>query len=152
MRRAGFRSAPGMLLALAVGGCAGGEPALSQAEVEVFMHDYEADLRARDREGIIARYDPSGAYLLGNGRKAFVPFDSLAASYRSGWAGPDHVAFQNLSYLPAGHSAMLVAGQFRWFQVGMPDTLLFSYLSLVHRTPSGLRIRLEDESVAPPAP
>lgn len=66
-------------------------------------------------------------------------------------AGPDFVAFQSLSYLPAGDSAMVVAGQFRWLQPNTPDTLLFSYVSVVPRTAHGLRIVLEDESVAPPA-
>ncbi len=152
MRHTVARHARHGLLALAVVSCAAQAPALSQAEVEAFMRAYEADLRARNLEGVIARYDTSGAYILGNGAKAFVPFDSLARSYRGGWTGPDHMAFQNLSYLPAGDSAMIVAGQFRWFQAGMRDTLLFSYVGLVHRTPSGLRIRLEDESYAPPAP
>jgi len=116
------------------------------------MHAYEADLRARDREAVIARYDRAGTFLLGNGHKAFLPFDSLAASYRTGWAGPDFVAFENLSYLRAGDSAMVVAGLFRWVQPGKPDTVLFSYVGLVRRTSDGLRISLEDESFAQSPP
>jgi len=128
------------------------EPALSQGEVEAFMQGYEADLRNRNREGVIARYDSAGVVIVGNGHKTFMPFDSLAASYRSGWSGPDFFSFFNLSYLPAGDSAMVVAGQFRWHDRSNPDTMLFSYVGLVRRTRAGLRIVLEDESFAPPRP
>ncbi len=150
------RRARYLALALVVGAVAGGcapdrpEPALSQRDVEAFMQSYEADLRDRNREGIIARYDPAGVIILGNGDKSFMPFENLAAIYRAGWTGPDYFAFSNLSYLPAGDSAMVVAGQFRWYERGDADTLQFSYVSLVRRTPAGLRISLEDESFAPP--
>lgn len=147
-----------LTLALIVGigavGCAfeRAAPALSQSDVEAFMQEYESDLRNRNREGVIARYDPAGVVVLGNGFKTFMPFDSIAANYRAGWTGPDFFTFFNLSYLPAGDSAMVVAGQFRWYERSNPDTMQFSYVSLVRRTPAGLRIALEDESFAPPRP
>lgn len=143
-----------LTLTVFAGGCAPErpEPALSQREVEAFMQSYEADLRNRNREGVIARYDSAGVVLLGNGSKTFMPFESIAAMYRATWTGPDFFTFDNLTYLPAGDSAMVVAGQFRWHDRNSADTMRFSYVSLVRRTPSGLRISLEDESFAPPRP
>jgi hypothetical protein len=128
-----------LTLTVFAGGCAPEkpEPALSQREVESFMQSYEADLRNRNREGVIARYDSAGVVLLGNGSKTF---------------RPDFFTFDNLTYLPAGDSAMVVAGQFRWHDRSSADTMQFSYVSLVRRTPSGLRISLEDESFAPIRP
>lgn len=143
-----------LLVSVVAGACApdAAEPALSQREVEAFMQSYEADLRNRNREGVIARYDPAGVVILGNGSKTFMPFDSIAALYRATWSGPDFFTFYNLTYLPAGDSAMVVAGQFRWHERSSADTMQFSYVSLVRRTPGGLRISLEDESFAPPRP
>ncbi len=143
-----------LTLTVFAGGCApeAPEPALSQREVEAFMQSYEADLRNRNREGVIARYDSAGVVILGNGFKTFMPFDSIAASYRASWTGPEFFTFDNLTYLPAGDSAMVVAGQFRWHERGSADTMQFSYVSLVRRTPGGLRISLEDESSAPLRP
>lgn len=139
-----------VLAAFALAACAPGAPPaaapLTQAEVEGFMRAYEAELRARDREAVIARYDSAGAYVLGDGGKAFLSFDSIAGRYRAGWQGPAFFEFRDLSYEPAGTDAMVVAGRFRWLQPGTTDTLLFSYTSLVRRTPAGLRIRLENES------
>jgi hypothetical protein len=127
-------------------------PEITEAEVAAFMQEYAADLRARNGDGVAARYDSAGAYLLGNGNKMFVPKDSIAAFYRAAWKGPAFFEWSNLSYEPAGPAAMVVAGQFRWVDVGGKDTLRFSYTSLVRKTPGGLRIRLEDESFAPPTP
>ena len=143
-----------IILASFAGGCApeSAEPALSQREVEAFMQSYAADLRNRDREAVIARYDSAGVVMVSNGNKTFMPFDSIAATYRAKWTGPDFFTFFNLSYLPAGDSAMVVAGQFRWHERSNPDTMQVSYVSLVRRTRAGLRIVLEDESFAPPRP
>jgi len=125
-------------------------PTITEEEVAAFMREYGADLRTRNREAVISRYDSAGVYILGQGNKMFVPRDSLAAFYRAGWKGPDFFEWGNLSYEPAGPAAMVVAGQFRWVDLGSKDTLQFSYTSLVRKTAAGLRIRLEDESSAPP--
>lgn len=152
MRHRAWQLSLALVMSAFAGGCAPqpGALPLSQGEVEAFMQSYEADLRNRNREGVIARYDSAGVVIVGNGYKTFMPFDSLAATYRAAWTGPDFFTFYNLSYLPAGDSAMVVAGQFRWYERSNPDTMQFSYVSLVRRTPGGLRIFLEDESFAPP--
>jgi hypothetical protein len=46
-------------------------------EARAFMADYGRDLLAGDRGAIAARYDRTGAYSLGNGRKQFSPYDAL---------------------------------------------------------------------------
>lgn len=147
-------SLAGLLAAAVVAGCSPAAPAtpapLTEAEVSAFMRDYAADLRARNSEAVIARYDSAGVYMLGAGNKVFLPKDSLAAGYRTGWKGPAFFEWVNLSYEMVGPSAAVVAGQFRWVEIGGKDTLHFSYTSLVRKTPTGLRIRLEDESPAPP--
>jgi hypothetical protein len=154
MRHRALHLSLALSLTVLAGGCAPAtsEPALSQREVEAFMQSYEADLRSHNREGVIARYDTAGTVLLGNGMKMAMPFDSIAAMYRAAWNGPDYFAFDNLTYLPAGDSAMVVAGQFRWHDSSSVDTMQFSYVSLVRRTAGGLRISLEDESFAPRRP
>ncbi len=155
MRRVCNALIAALLAAVPLAGCsptaAPAPPALSEAEVAAFMRDYATDLRARNREAVISRYDSAGVYLLGRGNKMFLPKDSVAAGYRAGWKGPAFFEWSNLSYEPAGPATMVVAGQFRWVDVGSRDTLLFSYTSLVRKTAAGLRIRLEDESPAPSA-
>jgi len=155
MRSVRNSSIAGLLVALSTTGCspaaAPAAAAITEAEVSAFMRDYATDLRARNREAVIARYDSAGVYVLGEGNKMFLPKDALAAGYRAGWKGPDFFEWSNLSYEPAGPSSMVVAGQFRWVDLGGKDTLRFSYTSLVRKTSAGLRIRLEDESPAPSA-
>lgn len=145
----------GLLIAVSVAGCRPATipaaDAISEAEIAAFMRDYATDLRTRNVEAVIARYDSAGVYLLGNGNKMFVPKDSLAARYRAAWKGPEYFEWRDLSFEPAGPSAMVVAGQFHWVDLGGTDTLRYSYTSLVRKTSAGLRIRLEDESSAPSA-
>lgn len=122
---------------------------ITEAEVAAFMKGYADDLRTQNREGLIARYDTAGVYMLGRGNKSFVVKDTLALGYRTLWTGPAYFEWANLSYEPVGTDAMVVAGQFRWLEPQTTDTVTFSYTSLVRRTAAGLRIRLEDESPAP---
>lgn len=128
------------------------ENALTRDEITAFMESYERELAAHDREAIIARYDPEGVFILGDGTKEFWPGDSVGAFYRTAWTGPEFFEFLNLSFEPLGADAVLVAGQFRWKAVASPDTALFSYTGLIRRTTMGLRIRLEDESTRERAP
>ena len=154
LRMAHRSSLAGLFAAAVVTGCSPASSttttSLTEAEVSAFMRDYAADLQARNSEAVIARYDAAGVYMLGAGNKMFLPKDSIAAVYRNGWKGPEFFEWVNLSYEMVGPSAAVVAGQFRWVDIGGKDTLRFSYTSLVRNTPTGLRIRLEDESPAPP--
>ena len=119
-------------------------------EARTFMDGYARDLLAGDRAAIAARYDRSGAYFLGNGRKEFSPYDSIVAQYRgASWSPPVSFAWRDLSFEPAGPNAVVVAGQFVWGAAAGAPPMTVSYTSLLHRQDGALRIRLEDESFDP---
>jgi hypothetical protein len=85
------------------------------AEAQAFMTDYATALLHGDRAGIAGRYDRSGAFFLGNGRKRFETQAQLAAHYAdAGWQPPYRFEWRDLSYEPAGPDAVVVAGQFVW--------------------------------------
>lgn len=145
-----------ILLAMALGGLVAGcattvtqrPPGDVAAEARQFMDGYARDLLAGDREAIAGRYDRRGAYLLGNGRKDYERWDSIAAHYRTGWRPPARFEWLDLSYEPAGPDAVAVMGRFVWHPAtGQPVTL--SYSGLLVRREGGLRIRMEDESIDP---
>jgi len=127
---------------------AAGEPALVR-EARAFMDAYARDLREGDRNGIVERYDPRGAYLVGMGRKELVPIDSIRASYLGRWQPPAGFEWRDLSYEVAGPDAVAVTGLFVWTVSGGRSTT-YSYTGLLLRQGGRLRIRLEDESAAPP--
>jgi hypothetical protein len=84
-------------------------------QAQAFMSSYAGDLLAGRRDAIIARYDPRGAYRVGNGDKEFLPLDSLAAQYHSErWHAPASFAWRDLSYEVAGPDAVVVTGLFDW--------------------------------------
>lgn len=121
------------------------------AEATAFMTSYAHDLRTGDRTAIAARYDRRGAYMMFNGTREFVPWDTLAAQYQAQWRAPVAFEWVDLIYEPAGADAVLVNGSFLWTpQAGAQPTRL-SYTGLLVRQDGQLRIRLEDESVDPPS-
>jgi hypothetical protein len=125
-------------------------------EARAFMADYARDLLAGDRAAIAARYDRTGAYFLGNGRKQFSPYDSVVAQYRGpSWAAPAKFDWRELTFEPAGPDAVVVAGQFLWATNPRMPGLVMSYTAFLRRQDGVLRIRIEDESFDPtsvPAP
>jgi hypothetical protein len=129
---------------------AAGESALVR-EAREFMDAYARDLREGNREGIIGRYDPRGAYFMGMGRKELAPMDSIRARYLGGWRPPAGFEWQDLSYEVAGPDAVVVTGRFVW-SVSAERSFTYSYTGLLLRRDGRLRIRLEDESTAPPRP
>jgi hypothetical protein len=116
-----------------------------EAEARAFMAAYAADLLAGNREQIADRYDPRGAWLIGEGRKALVSADSLRATYRGRWRPPASFAWEDLSYEVVGPDAVVVVGRFIW-GVDATRRLPFSYTALLLRQHGRLRIRVEDES------
>jgi hypothetical protein len=83
-------------------------------EARRFMNEYASELLAGNRAAIAARYDRTGAYTLGNGFKAFQPYDSILASYQSeAWKEPISFEWLDLSFEPIGNNAVVVAGRFR---------------------------------------
>ena len=119
-------------------------------EARAFMDAYARDLLAGDRAAVGARYDRSGAYFLGNGRKEFMPYDSIVAQYAAAsWTPPASFAWRDLSFEPAGPDAVVVAGQFVWGAAPGSPSLTMSYTALLHRQDGALRIRVENESFDP---
>ena len=143
-----------ILLLSAAWGCAQ-EQSFSADELETeartFMETYAQDLRTKDAEAVAARYNRSGAYFLGNGRKEFSPFDSIRARYLEQWQGPATFEWRDLSYEVLSSDAVLVAGKFNWGRGDSLEALDLSYTGLLTRQDGELRIRLEDESVDPEA-
>jgi hypothetical protein len=150
----------GLVLAGAAGctpvpnGGAAPRPAAGSAalvgEAQAFMAAYAGDLRAGERDRIVDRYDPRGAWFVGQGRKDLLPPDSIRAIYRGRWSPPVSFEWQDLSYEVVGPDAVVVAGRFLW-GVSAERRLAFSYTGLLLRQDGRLRIRLEDESPAPAA-
>lgn len=121
------------------------------AEARAFMAAYAEALSAGDRAGIAARYDRTGAYHLGNGHKSFETHAQIVALYASqDWQRPHRFEWRDLSYEPVGADAVVIAGQFAWTLREGADPIVYSYSALLRRQDGVLRIRLEDESRAPP--
>jgi ketosteroid isomerase-like protein len=119
------------------------------AEAQTFMAGYERELRAHDREAVIARYDPDGTWFLGDGDREFAPHADTATRYRTRWKGPAAFAFHDLAYEPAPPDAVVVVGTFEWQAAGAAGPSRYSYSALLRRGADGrLRLRVEDESGA----
>jgi hypothetical protein len=127
---------------------AAGEAALVR-EAREFMAAYARDLAGGNRDGIVERYDPRGAYFMGMGRKELAPMDSIRARYHGRWQPPAAFEWQDLSYEVVGPDAVVVTGRFVW-TVSAERRVTYSYTGLLLRQGGRLRIRLEDESTAPP--
>jgi hypothetical protein len=122
-------------------------------EARRFMESYARDLAAGDRAALVARYDPRGAYVLGNGRKQLMTAEQIRAIYGGAeWSPPAAFEWRDLSFEPAGPDAVVVAGLFAWTGCAGQAPAVFSYSSLLVRGDGGLRIRMEDESSTPGAP
>ena len=129
----------------------------SVEEARRFMESYARDIAAGDRAALVARYDPRGAYVLGDGRKRHMTPEQLRAVYTGAeWTPPAAFAWRDLSFEPAGPDAVVVVGLFAWTACAGQAPDVFSYSALLVRGDEGLRIRMEDESsgpgTSPPAP
>ena len=121
------------------------------AEAEEFMRTYASDLLGGRRAAIGARYDRRGAYLVGEGAKRFAPYDSIVALYASArWSPPVSFEWQDLSYEAVGRDAVVVVGKLLWGFASDKPPIAVSYTALLRRQDGQLRIRVEDESAAPP--
>jgi len=135
----------------------GAKPARSQAvseterSVRSFFDSYAEDLRGHKREAIADRYDRRGVYMVGNGRKSFETFENVRDRYLNKWSGPKSFAWKDLSVEVLSKDAAVVTGLFEW-QTATGATFNYSYTGLLLRRDGKWRIRLEDESTAPPKP
>jgi len=119
------------------------------AEGRAFMESYVKDLLAGDAKALAARYDTTGAWLVGNGTTEFASLDSIRADYHAVASTPP-ISFEwrDLSYEPISRDAIVVVGRFTSALPGTPPATL-SYVVLLRRQGTGLRIRVEDESMDP---
>lgn len=125
--------------------------AMSETErsIREFYDTYAVDLRAHRRESIAERYDRRGVYMVGNGSKSFVSYDQIKDRYLTKWLGPKSFTWKDLSVEVLSKDSAVVTGLFEW-QTESGTTLNYSYTGLLIRQEEKWRIRLEDESTAPP--
>jgi len=119
------------------------------AEAAAFMQAYGDDLRAGDRAALARRYHRGGAWRVGHGARAFESWEEIRASYATRWRPPAAFAWMELSYEPLGPDAVVVVGRFEWGRGEGLAPLIGSYTGLLVRQDGELRLRLEDESLAP---
>ncbi len=121
----------------------------TERSLRAFYDAYAEDLRAHRREAIVDRYDRRGAYLMGNGSKRFETFEQIRDVYMNKWLGPKAFAWKDLSVEPISKDAAVVVAKFEW-QTASGQTMNFSYTGVLVRQDGKWRIRVEDESAAPP--
>ncbi|HEX6040372.1 hypothetical protein [Longimicrobium sp.] len=122
------------------------------AEASAFMDAYGRDLAAASREAIADRYDRRGVHFMFNAERQLVPWEQLREQYRTRWQPPAAFEWMNLVFEPAGPDAVVVNGHFFWTLRAGELPMRFRYTALLVRQDGALRIRLEDESVAPVTP
>ena len=121
----------------------------AEREIREFFDSYAEDLRRHQGAAIAARYDSRGYYRMGNGTKTLVSFEDNKKRYLNNWAGPKSFAWKNLSIEVLSADSAVVTALFDW-QIGANEPRLYSYTGLLTKQSGTWRIRLEDESGAPP--
>ena len=122
-----------------------------ERSVLAFYDSYADDLRQHRRDGIANRYDRRGVYLMGNGSKRFQTFEQTKDSYLKEWSGPKSFTWKDLSVEVISKNAVAVLGKFEWITES-GQKFDFSYTGLLIKHKGEWRIRIEDESMAPPKP
>ena len=125
--------------------------AMSETErsVRTFYDEYAEDLRQARREAIVDRYDRRGAYLIGNGSKRFQTFEQIKDVYMTKWSGPKAFEWKDLSVEVLSKSTAAVTSRFEWTNAA-GQVRNFSYTGVLVKQNGKWRIRIEDESAAPP--
>ncbi|MBK9153213.1 MAG: DUF4440 domain-containing protein [Chloracidobacterium sp.] len=124
------------------------EVSSTERSIREFFDSYAEDLRSHKREAIADRYDRRGVYLVGNGSKAFMPFEQLKDRYLTKWSGPKSFKWKDLSVDVISKNTAVVTGLFEW-QDQDGTTFNYSYTGLLIKQEGKWRIRLEDESTEP---
>lgn len=123
----------------------------TERSVLAFYDSYAEDLRQGRREGIANRYDRRGAYLMGNGSKRLQTFEQIKDLYLTKWSGPKSFAWKDLSVEVISKNVVAVLGKFEWVTTS-GQSMNFSYTGVLIKQKGEWRIRIEDESMAPPKP
>lgn len=121
----------------------------TERSIREFYDAYAEDLRGHKREAIVERYDRRGVYMAGNGRKSFETFETIKGRYLKDWSGPKSFNWKDLSVEVISSDSAVVSALFEW-QVDSGTTFTYSYTGLLIKREGKWRIRLEDESTAPP--
>jgi hypothetical protein len=125
-------------------------PAVVERELREFFEAYAEDLRLGRGERIAERYDSRGYYRMGNGAKTLVSFEDNRKRFVTNFVGPKAFAWKDLSVEILAPDAAVVTALFDW-QIGSSPSRLYSYTGVLTKRSGKWRIRLEDESGAPPA-
>jgi hypothetical protein len=124
----------------------------SESAARSFYDVYESALKAHRRDTLAQFYHPDGAIVVLNGSRMHATHAGIDSVYRGGWQGPRFFAFDSLRFQPLGAQHVLVTGGFRWLASQSSDTSHYIYLSILERSPNGLRIRVEHETKRPAQP
>jgi hypothetical protein len=125
------------------------DAAIVEREIKEFFDSYAEDLRQHRREAIANRYDPRGYFRMGNGSKTLVSLEDVKNRYLTKWVGPKSFEWRDVSIEVLSPAAAVVVGLFDWQRdAGEKET--YSYTGLLVKQSGKWRIRLEDESGAPP--
>ena len=111
---------------------------------------YVRDIRAERRGSIAQYYDPRGALIVIGGDRRYYSRAAIDSFYRGPWQGPAFFAWDTVAFDSLAPDLVVVTGRFRWLRRGASDTARFIYAALVQPTDSGLAIRMEHETPAPP--
>ena len=139
-------------IALACGAASPPRPASTQfpdADARTFYRHYESALKGHRRDTLAHFYHPYGALFILNGERIRDTRVAIDSMYRTQWQGPVFFSFDSLQFEPLNPAQILVTGRFRWLRAQSPDTGRYVYLSILDRTPSGLKIRVEHETELP---
>lgn len=121
-----------------------------EKEIRAFYAAYDDDMQNSRGAALIDRYDPRGAYALGNGVKTFQTPEFLKRKYLS-FKAPKHFAWKALEVDVLTADTVAVLGLFEWqFPTGPIHT--YSYTGILVKRNGKWLIRVEDESrpVNPP--
>lgn len=122
---------------------------IAEREIKDFFDSYAEDLRLHRGEAIAARYDSRGYYRMGNGNKTLVSFEDNRKRFLDDWTKPKSFEWKELSIEILSPDAAVVTALFDW-QIGASEPRLYSYTGVLTKRTGKWRIRLEDESGAPP--
>jgi hypothetical protein len=123
--------------------------ATAESEIKAFFDSYADDLRLHRGESIADRYDARGYYRMGGGTKTLVSFEENKKRFVNNWAGPKSFAWKDLSIEILSPDSAVVTALFDW-QIGDSPLRTYSYTGILTKKSGAWRIRLEDESGAPP--
>jgi hypothetical protein len=126
--------------------------ASSETDAQVFYREYEVALKGHRRDALADFYHPNGTLLVINGTRMRNTRAGIDSTYRGQWQGPAFFAFDSLHFEALDAERVLVTGRFRWLSTQSPDTGYYAYLSILDRTPAGLKISVEHETQLPGPP